>query len=238
MLCKTQGIVLRQQKIADNKRIVNVFTRKSGKKSFIVYNSYRSKKNKINLFQPFFLLNLEFNAKENSNIVSLKEATIAHLFQTIPFDPFKSSIVFFITEMVEKIIMENYADERFFDFLYNSVIMLDKHNKTANFHIAFLVAMSIYAGIMPDANYSEKNCFFDIKEGRFSSKYDKLFSMNYFISKKFNEILKCGMQRFDEVKLIQADRKILLNKIIEFYSYHFDNIKKIKSLKVLEQVFI
>ncbi|MBN2893231.1 MAG: DNA repair protein RecO [Bacteroidales bacterium] len=237
MLRKTEGIVLRFQKIADNRRIVNIFTRSSGKKAFVVYNSSKSKNNKINLFQPFFILNLEFNEKENSDFAALKEVNLAYPFQTIPYQVEKSSIVFFLTEIVGKIIEGNFVDERFFDFLKNSILLLDNHTKTANFHLSFLAAMSIYIGIMPDSNYSSFNKYFDLREGVFSSQFNNQFSMDEFTSRKFNEILEAGMQNFDEVKLVQAVRKMLLQKILDFYSFHFNNVQNLKSLEVLQEMY-
>lgn len=237
MFRKTEGIVLRQQKISDNKRIVNVLTKTSGKKAFVIYNSKKSKKNKVNLFQPFFILNLEFNEKENSNFATLKETSIAYPFKTIPYRPEKTSIVFFLTEIVGKIIEDNFVDEPLFNFFRDAIILLDNHDKTANFHLSFLVTMSIYLGIMPDSNYSDENKFFDLKEGAFTSVFRKEYSMNETISRKFHELLDAGIQNFSEIKLVQSERKNLLKKILDYYYLHFNNLKNLKSLEVLEQVF-
>ena len=105
MIQKTEGIVLRFHKYSDNKRIVNIYTRSSGKKSFTVYHSAKSKKVKVNLFQPFFILNLEFNEKNSRKIGYIKEAAISIPFQSIPYEPEKTTIVFFLTEILSKIIL-------------------------------------------------------------------------------------------------------------------------------------
>lgn len=237
MLRKTKGIVLRQYKFSDNKRIVNVFTKTSGKKAFIVYYSAKTKKTKINLFQPFFILNLEFDEKENKNVGYIKEVSIDIPFKTIPYSPEKTAIVFFLVEVLSKIIEEDYTDEKFFDFLESAILLLDKKEKIANFHLSFLATMSIYIGIMPKSNYSSENKFFDLREGVFSSKFQNQYSMDAFISSKFNDILKTGIENSDEVKLVQSDRKILLKKILDFYTFHYSHLQNLKSLEVLAQVF-
>lgn len=235
MIHKTQGIVLRQHKFSDTKRIVHIFTKQSGKKSFVVYNS--SKKNaKKNFFQPLFLLNLEFIEKSNNKLLNFKEVSIFKPYANIPFSTEKTSIVFFIAEILNKIIEENFVDQQFFDFIVNSLVLLDKHEKPANFHLAFMSAMSIYLGIMPEFNFSSENIFFDLREGQFSKYYNKEYSMDEISSYKFNEILAHGIENFDKVKLNQNERKIILSKIIDFYSIHF-SINNLKSVEVLAEVF-
>ncbi|MBN2663899.1 MAG: DNA repair protein RecO [Bacteroidales bacterium] len=235
MIRKTQGIVLRQQKFSDTKRIVNIFTRDAGKKSFVLYNSSK-KNNKINFFQPLFVLNLEFLEKQNSKLLNIKDVSIFKPYKSIPFVPEKTSIVFFIAEVLNKVIQEHFVEQHFFDFIVNALYVLDNHNKPANFHLSFLSAMSIYLGIMPEFNYSSENKYFDLKEGQFSKYYSKNYSMDEISSLKFNEILSLGIENFDAVKLNQQERKILLGKIIDFYSLHF-SINNLKSIEVLTEIF-
>lgn len=237
MLRKTEGIVLRYHKYSDNKRIVNILTKTSGKKSFIVFHSSKSKKNKTNLFQPFYLLNLEFNEKENRQLTYLKEVEVSIPFRSIPFDPKKTAIVFFLTEILMKIIEDDYVDKNIYEFLKNSILLLENHNKTANFHLSFLLALSIYIGIMPKINYSDKNKYFNLKEGVFCSQFFGQYSIDEYTSKKLYEILETGIQNFDKVKLIRAERNKLLKKILDFYTYHYNSLQNLKSLEVLEQVF-
>ncbi|HDQ15575.1 MAG TPA: DNA repair protein RecO [Bacteroidetes bacterium] len=234
MFVKTQAIVLRQNKFSDNKRIVTILTQSHGKKNFIVYNS---KKNKNSFFQSFFILNLDFNYKENQNLTSIKEVALNVPFNSIPYNNEKMAIAFFLSEIINKILEENFQDTVFFDFLKNSIILLDNHPKPANFHIAFLAAMSVYVGIMPKQNYSVENKYFNFRDGQFSFLFDKQFSFNEFYSFKFQEILNAGIEGFDNVKLIQSERNILLKNILEFYAFHFNSIKNLKSLDVLQEVF-
>lgn len=237
MLQKTEGIVLRSHKFSDNKRIVNILTKSSGKKPFVVYQSSKSKKIKANIFQPFFILNLEFNEKKNQQVGYIKEAEISFPFQSILYEPKKTAIVFFLTEIISKIIEDDFVDEKFYNFLRNSILLLENHQKTANFHLSFLATMSIYVGIMPKINYSNKNKYFNIKEGTFCHQFLGQHSIDEYSSKKFYEIIEAGMQNFDRVKLIHSERKNLLKKILDFYTYHYSFIQNLKSLEVLEQIF-
>jgi len=235
MIRKTQGIVLRQHPYADNKRIVNIFTREAGKKSFVVYNS--SSKNKMGFYQLLFVLNLEFQEKQNKTIHTIKEVSISRPYSSIPYTPEKTSIVFFIAEILNKIIDEGFVDERFFDFVVNSMYLLDESEKPANFHIAFMSALSIFLGIMPEFNFSAEDKFFDIREGCFVSTYTKGYCMDEYTSAKFNHILDLGMTDFDKVSLNQNERNILLSKLIGFYAFNFNGFNNLKSVEVLNEVF-
>ena len=236
MIHKTQGIVLTQYKYTDNKRIVNILTKSAGKKSFIIFNS-RGKKNISNLFQPSFILNLEFSERNNAKLLNIKEASLFQPYNTIPYSPEKMSINFFLVEVLNKIIVEELVDERLFDFITNSFILLDNCERPANFHISFLLQLSVYVGIMPVMNYSDKNKFFDIREGKFTSRFIMGYTIDEFSSKKIAEITDAGIDGFKDVSMNRQTRAIILNKLLDFYAYHFSTVNNIKSLEVLQELF-
>ncbi len=235
MFHKTQGIVLRQQKISDSKRIVNILTKSAGRKAFIIYNS---KKNNVNLFQPFFILNLEFLEKNNNNLSNLRNAEISYPLKSIPYAVQKSSIVFFLAEIIDKIFEYEFKDDLLFDFLTNSIIELDKQENVANFHLFFLIQLTVFMGIRPKNNYFAQNKFFDLKDASFSSYFNKNYSMNETNSRQFFELLQADIDNFTNIKFTKTERKDLLHKLLDYYTLHFNNLKKIKSLEVLEQVFL
>jgi len=237
MINKTKGIVLFRQKYTDNKIIVNIFTRNSGKKSFIVFNSKSKKKNKINLFQPLFILDLEISQRQNRNISSFKDVSIYKPLTTVTSSPEKLAIVFFVAEILNKTIEDELVDESLFDFIMNSVFLLDNCKKPANFHIAFLAAYSIYIGIMPENNFNEINKFFDIREGRFLPYFSADYSMNENLSFKFFQILNQGITGFQNVKLSRNERNLLISKIINFFAYNFNSVNNLKTIDVLKEVF-
>ncbi|MEA3451503.1 MAG: DNA repair protein RecO [Bacteroidota bacterium] len=237
MISKTQGIVLNRYKYTDNKVIVHIFTRLHGKRAFIIYNSKSKKKKIINLFQPLFILDLEISQKQRSNFANIKEVSIHKPYQTLTSSPEKLAIVFFISEILSKTIDEEQIDEALFDFLIESFVLLDNCKKPANFHIAFLAAYSIYIGIMPENNFDVHNKYFNIREGKFTTKYSKDYSMNENLSKKFFSILDGGITGFQKIQFNKNERNAIISKIINFFAYNFNNISKFKSLDVLIEVF-
>ncbi len=236
MLYKTSGIVLRQQKYTDNKRIVHIFTEKFGKKSFIIFSNSKSKNKFVQLFQPFFILNIEFSQNKN-NLATLKEANIGFPFKTIPFNTQKSAIVFFLSEIIWKIYDEQYIDEKFYHFFENAVKLLDNQSKPANFHIAFMTDLLYFLGLNPVKNFSETNKYFSIPDAKFFDKYDNQNCMDEKSSAIFYELLNSGLSKSENLIINKKEKKNVLDKILDFYTFHYSHLKNLKTLGVLEELF-
>lgn len=242
MMQKTRAVVLHQLKYSETSIIVTMYTEAFGRQSYII-NGIRSTKSKqkAGLLQPLFLLEIEAYYKEGRELQRIKEFRIAHIYNKIPFDVMKSSIVFFLAEIMKKTIRNEEPDKPMFSFLWNSLIELDSlENGVANFHLWFLLQLLGYLGIKPNNNHSEANQWFDLKNGQFLvSKPLYPGSPNTGDSKRIAEILKIeSPTQLGTLALNRQNRLALLDIIIEYYSVHFDKIGKIKSLEVLNELFI
>ena len=240
MLCKTAGIILKQTKYNDTSRIVTIFLKKHGKKSFIVYGNRNNKKKKyfVNLFQPLIQLNIEFNYQENRNLQKIKEASLLNNYTSIPFQIEKSSIILFLSEILNKIFKNDYFDEQVFDFIINSLNIFDlQDNNFMNFHLSFLIQLIKKLGFEINNNYSIKNKFFNIKNSFFSEFYEDVNSINENNSKIISDILKIKIQNNNKIRMNNKTRQEILNIILKYYSYHIENLQNINSLIVLNQIF-
>ena len=91
MEIKTSAIVLQTIKYGDSQLIVDFFTEKLGRLSFMVRVPKSSKgKIKRQLFQPLMVLNLEFDYRPKSNLQRLRDVSIL-----IPFGHKKTPKCFF-----------------------------------------------------------------------------------------------------------------------------------------------
>ncbi|PIZ05346.1 MAG: DNA repair protein RecO, partial [Flavobacteriales bacterium CG_4_10_14_0_8_um_filter_32_5] len=126
MLHTTKGIVIHQFKYGEKSVIAKIYTEKFGLQSYII-NGVRSKKstNKFAYLQPLSLVEINAYHKENKGLQHLKSIKLDIPFQYIPFDVYKGSIAFFVAEVIYKTIKEEEANSELFDFLYNSVQVLD-----------------------------------------------------------------------------------------------------------------
>jgi DNA repair protein RecO (recombination protein O) len=239
MIYKIKAIILNTVKHTDSSLIVYAYTDKFGKRTFIVNCSHSQKgKNRINLFQPLFPLDIEAYNKQTANIQRIKEYKLAEPLCTIPFDIKKSTIAMFIAETLYKIISEEEPDEKMFDFIYNSILIFDKIDKGAeNFHLHFLANLSKYIGFYPNDIYDASG-FFDIKSGQITPEPPK--HTLYFDAKNtqiLQQLLKTQVSNIHQVELNRTQRNLFLNLMLDFYNYHFDKLNPVNSLKIFKELF-
>ncbi len=240
MLASTEGIVLRLIKYGENSVIATIFTREFGRQSFII-NSVRNKKskNKTAFLQPLFLVDLVTYQKQTREIQRTKEIKNTPVYQNIPFDVVKSTQTIFLAEMLYKTINEEESYPEMFDFIKSALLFFDFMEKSlANFHIYFLFRLTEYLGFFPDTEKKGFENWFDLKKGAvvpFEPSHP-LF-MHKEATQYFCTLTSLKFSEISELKIPHRVREIILDKLIEYYQLHFDNLGEIKSLKVLHEVF-
>ncbi len=240
MLHKTRGIVFNYIKYSESSLIVTIYTEKFGRQAYMV-NGVRGKKsrNKANIFQSLFLLDMEVYFKPNRDLQRAKEIQNAHIFTSLPYDIKKSTLAIFISEILYKTIQEEEPNQELFEYLFTSIQMLDIKDKgLSNFHIYFLTHLSKYLGFFPGNNYSETYCYFDLMAGSFMQlkPMHKSF-LDKTQSAIFSKMLQFSDNQHADIKMNYKERIILLEKILEFYTLHSEGLSNIKSLNVLKEVF-
>ena len=240
MLHKTRGIVLRTANYADTSIITKIYTERFGIQSYLIKGAKRKKASiKANLFQPFSLLELVAYKKEKKQLQTLKEARPEIYFYSIPHEPAKTSILFFLNEVVLKCLQEEENNPELFSFLHESIQTLDaEENSFINLHLIFLVRLSRFLGFYPQGGFSDTNSLFDLRDGKFTNKKplhpDYLTAEN---SRLLNKIILCNYYTMKNMVLSGKERKNLLDIILRFYELHLSGMNSISSRKVLEQVF-
>ena len=240
MLHKTRGIVLNHIKYSETSIIVTIYTEVFGRQAYII-NGVRGKKSNIksNNFQPLFLLYMEVYHKPKRDLQRVKEIQNASIFSTIPYDLRKSTLAIFIAEILYKTIQEHEPNSGLFNYLFNSIQMLDlKEKGISNFHIYFLLHLTKYLGFFPDNNYSENYPYFDLKAGSFvqiKPMHSSFLEENP--SEFFSKMLYFSEDQHQDLEIDYKIRIQLLEKIVEYYMLHNEGISSIKSLEVLKEVF-
>lgn len=239
MLHKTSGIVLHTTKYSETSLIVKIITPDLGLKSYMV-SGVRSKKSKFkaNLFQHMALVDLVVSNNDKTGLQRISEITVLYPYTDIPYNIIKSSIVLFLNEVVYKAIKEQHADENMFEFMKNSLQLLDlSFDKCANFHIFFMVELSRYLGFFPEGRYESAASVFDLQEGRFTERLPvHSHYLNNAMSLALNKFIEADYSTIQQIPLDKHQRKQLLMALITFYQLHISAFGEIKSLDVLEQV--
>ncbi len=235
MLLKTTGIVLRTIKYSETSIITNIYTRSHGLLSFIV-NGVRSprSKQKATAFQPMMILELEIYYREHKNLLRIKEFRHHYLYRTLPFDVMKSAIALFCIDVLNRVIKEHEASETLYEFIENSLVRLDEQRDSLTLYpIQFLLQLSHPLGFYPGGSYSSVHKYFDWMEGQFTALPTR---PEYSIAPPLSEKLSFLIQGRD-VALSYEERKELLHQLLNFYTLHNADLRQLKSLSVLEEVF-
>ena len=236
MQVKTKAIVISSLKYQEKSLIVKCFTLSDGLKSYFVRDAFSSRKanQKIAYFQPLTILEIEAVHKNKGTLEHFKEIKIATPFQTIHSDVIKSTIVMFVSEILHHSIHEEEKNEPLFMFLETAMDWLDHHEEVTNFHLILLLETTKYLGFYPDISEMD-GTFFEMTEGVFSP-FHALSSLTEHQTQLFKKLIGLKFDN-DQKSFHVTERQILLQILIDYYSFHLDGFKKPKSLEVLKEVF-
>ena len=238
MLHSTRGIVLTHVRYGETSAIVHIYTDLFGQQSYMV-NSVRSARNKGKnvLMQPLTLLQMQVYHKPGKDIHRIKEFKVDYPFVSIPFDQTKRSVAFFITEMMNRSFREVEANPQLFEYIVASVRMLDTMPNASSFHLFFLGGLTRYLGLFPDLSDHSPNSWFDLQNGMFTNDItphsqavdsnDSLLWRNIF-----------DMAGMNDIKMNSDQRNRITGYLIDYYSLHLPGLGQIKSLDILQSLYL
>ena len=154
MLRTTDAIVLSLQPYSDKAHMLHAYTRTGGRVNYTVYGLGR--KNPIGIYMPLSLIQITADYPANG-LPTLREAVLqakpvlqrsgltAKRSYTVS-DPYKQSIVLFISEVLYHVLRHPMPDEPMFDFLVQAIQELDEAQEVQNFHLQFLIDFAAKLG--------------------------------------------------------------------------------------------
>jgi len=240
MVEKTGAIILHQLKYTDTDIIVQVYTRKFGRLSFLIKGMRNKKAGRHNIhFQPLSILDLVIYFKESREMQVLKEFSVSYFPTDIQNNIKKSCIAIFLGEVLTSVLKEESPHHELFDYINDSIIYFDEcRDRFLNFHIAFLTGLSPFLGFEPGKREDPENTFFDMLNGTFVQLPP--VHGNYAaadISDILAKFFLASWDDMDNIILSGSKRNEVLETLIRYYSLHLPGLKKINSLEILKEVF-
>jgi DNA repair protein RecO (recombination protein O) len=237
MFHKTKGIVLHTVKYSETSVIARIYTEKLGLVSYIVKGVRSSKTSaKAALLQPLTMLDMEVSHRENKQLQFIKEFRRDYVYQSIPFDTLKSAISIFLLELISKSIKEQEQNSEMFDYIYESLRVLDQAPKfNPDFHLLFLVHFTRHLGFLPHDNYSAQNPYFELTEGFFTSSQNGFNVLGKTESHLLFDLLTSNPFNASPLKINRNDRRELMLSLIKYYQLHLENFS-LKSPEILEAI--
>lgn len=240
MIEKTRAIVLRSIKYGESQLIIDFFTESHGRLSFLTRLPKSGKgKVKRQYFQPLMLLNIEFDYRPQKDLQRLSDIGLSVPLMGIPFSPLKISLSLFLAEFLYYATRAEQHNQALFEFLYHSVLWLDgASGSIANFHIVFLIRLTLFLGVAPNVEIIGRGRYFDLKEGCY---VDKVPLHTYYLSATDSErllgLLRLRYQTMNLYPMSRSERNHCVEVIVDYYRLHVPGFPEMKSLPILKGLF-
>jgi DNA repair protein RecO (recombination protein O) len=241
MMTKTKGIVLHSLNYGDSQMIVDMFTEQLGRLSFICHisNSPKAKLKKM-YFQPLHLLELEFDYRSSRNLQRIKDIRMSCNFTSIPFDSYKLAITLFLSEFLYHSTKDEQINLPLYQYIDMSVRWLDQSNRSfSNFHLVFMMRLSRFIGFFPNLDNYEDGDSFDLRNGCFSKSvaqhHDVLQPSE---AAKIGLLMRMNYESMHLFRMNRAERNRCTDIILQYYRLHVPNFPELKSLSVMQELFV
>ncbi|OMP32514.1 DNA repair protein RecO [Mangrovimonas sp. DI 80] len=238
MLSKNRVIVLSKLKYRDYDLIVKCYTYNRGTVSYILRGVLKNKKgnSKVAYFQMLSQLQIDEDYKPNHSLQTIKDIKVEHPYESLHTNVLKGSIVMFLAEVLSTSLREEEPNEALYDYLENSLLLLDHETQFSNFHLLFLLQLTRHLGFYPDVSNSSKP-YFNLSNGLFESHNDGVYSISDENLSILKQLLNTNFEGLSNVKLNSKQRQSFLNMLLLYYELHLGDFRKPKSLSVFNQVF-
>ncbi|MHA7055654.1 DNA repair protein RecO [Aquimarina sp. M1] len=238
MIICTSAIVIHSLRYGESDLIVSLFTETSGLRSYLLKGVLKSKRGKIraSLFQPLTLLEIEANHKNKGTLERINEAKVLIPYQSLHTDFVKSSLVFFLSEVLKNTIQEEETNEELFHYLETTFLWLDSHQAISNFHISFLIKLTQYLGFYPDVSDISSSVF-NMQDGCFQNDVSHRYCVEGSNVSVFKEFLGTTFEDSMNIKMSRTLRNDILNMLLAYFELHLHGFKKPKSFSILNEIF-
>lgn len=240
MLSKTRGIVLHSIPYNDTYSIIYMYTEAFGRVSYLVARN-RGKKSTVSkaLFMPFSVLDMEVEHLNKRDLHRIKETKLCYPLTEIFCNPVKNILALFLSEVLFRVVRETEPDARLFDFLYQSIHLLEFADKgIANYHLVFLLHLLHYQGIYPNAESYQSGSYFDMQNGIFT---DTVPMHRHYLDQMesvvFARLLRISFENMSLYTFSRQERVSIIQRIIEYYRLHLPDFPEIKSISIMQTLF-
>lgn len=240
MLHKTQAIVLNTINYNDKYLLATVYTNSFGRVTYMVPKS-QSKSTKVqkSLFSPLSILDMETEHQASRDIQRIREAHILYPLHSISGNMIKTSIVFFLSEFLSRILRDTDEYEIVYNYLSHSIQVLEESQKgLANYHLVFILKLTRFLGFYPNLEDYHENDYFDMLNGTFVS-HQPLHNhyVNKVDSKALSLLSRISYENMHLFLFSRQDRQNIINRMLEYYRIHLHDFQPLKSIDILHELF-
>lgn len=240
MFQQTQAIVINTINYNDKYILATLYTESSGRVTYMVSKSRsRSSKIKKNVFLPLAILDINAEHLPTREIQRIREIDSITPLHSIQGNLTKTSIVFFLSEFLTKVLRDADEFHLLFPFLRDSIRILEESEKgLANYHLVLMLKLTRFLGFYPNLEDYKQGDYFDLLNGVFVP--NQPLHNCYINSQESNLLSQFARINFKNMGLFRfsrQERSYILTKILDYYRIHLHDFQDLKSLDILHELF-
>ena len=245
-IVKTEAVILSYMPYGETSKIIRVFSKGSGRLSFIAKGSRKLKNRFGGSLDPLNHVNLVYYYKEKRDLHTLTQCDIINPFAHVKSDFDKLSLGLAIAEVITKLVVEEEENVPIFDLMKRSLVWLESANK--NFENIYWYFMTRFVRLS-GYGFDIKDCvrcgntiqngpaFFSLAEGEVTCSSCTKPAMNREISPESVHVLKAIFNKnpdtLSNLRVSQKSAREINGLIDSYYKYHFDGYSSIQALKLM-----
>ena len=223
-----KAILLNRINYSESSLIITYYTLSNGIQKFL----FQGCKKKANNLFPLSISEITYYNRPDSSLGKVTASETSKILNEIPFDPVKSTIAFFIAEVLSKCLQTEESEHLLFQFLEDKICELDKSKDVTLFHIQFLIDFSEYLGIQPNI-VDDNGVFFNLMEGTISNyKPDG----DIFVHGELVELVRVCILKKTTVHHSKKLRAEALDRLVKYFQLHTPQFNNLKTLEVIREV--
>lgn len=234
MKATDKAVVLSRLPYSETSLIVNLFTLESGLQTFLFQGA---KKKKGLILFPLELVEITYYKRGDSSLMKLTEMESLEPLHQLLSNPLKSSVAFFVSELMLICLRDNHQDKKLFQFLNDEIRWLNESEELSNYLIWFLAQVSKLEGFQPEIQNNPPR-YFELQEGKFTNEIP--FFPAYMEESWLHwlaDSLEYDKLDFLALSIPKDERVKLIDAWLEYYQFHVSGMRKMKSLEVIRTVF-
>lgn len=223
-----KAIFLNRVSYSESSLIISFFTLKHGLQKFI----FQGGKKKAHALFPTSLCEITFYKRPDSELGKLTDATAYEMLFQIQMEPLKSTVAFFMADVLKQCVQSDHPDPHLFHFLEEEIKRLNESSDVSMFPLSFLLNLTIPLGIEPSLDPENKKYFY-YEEGEFSDiqRVGELVAKNSSV-----ELIQNLLRNDNSQEANRSQRQSALDTILKYYEIHVPKFDISNSLAIIKQV--
>ena len=209
-------IVLHTTKFGETSLVVHTLSKVYGRRSFLIRGA--GKKATMTLMQPLTVLEADIIETSKSTLFTARNLSAKYPLLGIRGNIYKNSMTMFMSEVLYRIVKDGANEAGLFEWCEKNILLLDAiENDFSNFHLRFLLELSVVLGFSPEAK-----------------------DLSPFVGEHYPIVQAFMAESFADAMLIPLNGQIrneIAEGILRYIEFHSDSALNVASLGVLRELF-